>query len=84
MVADTKTAVNVKPTRIGKNIMNRKSEKRNLKNTVKLNNKLNSAANLVLRKEIFRLARIRDVLGIILVFSGIAITALIILLYRHW
>ena len=64
--------------------MNRKSEKRNLKNTAKLNNKLNSAANLVLRKEIFSLARIRDVLGIMLIFSGIGIVLLIILLRRHW
>jgi type IV secretory pathway component VirB8 len=63
--------------------MNKKTEKRHLKNTVKFTEKLNSAANLELRKEIFRLARIRDILGLILIFSVIAIIVLSILLFRH-
>jgi Tfp pilus assembly protein PilO len=70
--------------RIRGNRMNRKSEKRHLKNTEKFKQKLNSAANLALRKEIFRLARIRDILGLILIFSVVAIIALSVLLFRLW
>jgi hypothetical protein len=46
--------------------------------------KINGMATLSLRREIFRLARVRDILGIILVFSSVAIIVLSILLFRHW
>jgi hypothetical protein len=48
-----------------------------------MNKKANSDATLTLRREIFRLARIRDILGLILIFFGIAIIALSVLLFRH-
>jgi type IV secretory pathway component VirB8 len=46
--------------------------------------KINSTANLTLRKEIFRLARNRDILGVILVVSIILIITLLVLLFKHW
>ncbi|MDR2097679.1 MAG: hypothetical protein LBP37_04085 [Spirochaetaceae bacterium] len=46
--------------------------------------KINGAAALSLRREIFRLARIRDILGIALIISVIVIAVLAILLFRHW
>jgi hypothetical protein len=48
-----------------------------------MNKMANSEATLTLRREIFRLARIRDILGLILIFSGIAIIALSVLLFHH-
>jgi hypothetical protein len=49
-----------------------------------MNKKANSDATLTLRREIFRLARIRDILGIAFIVSVLAIIVLLILLYRHW
>jgi hypothetical protein len=46
--------------------------------------KINSAANNTLRREIFRLARNRDILGIAFIVSALAVIALSIILYRHW
>jgi hypothetical protein len=46
--------------------------------------KINSMATLTLRREIFRLARIRDILGITIIVSVVVITILSILLFRHW
>jgi type IV secretory pathway component VirB8 len=83
MGAAVKTVANITIKRRG-NRMNRKTERRRLKNAVKFSEKLNSAANLTLRKEIFRLARVRDILGLIFIFSLITITALSILLFLHW
>jgi hypothetical protein len=59
-------------------------EKQNLRFMRKFQDKLNSKANLSLRREIFRLARNRDILGIALVVSALAIITLSILLYRNW
>jgi hypothetical protein len=49
-----------------------------------MNKKANSGAALMLRREIFRLARCRDILGTALIFSASAIIILSILLYLHW
>jgi hypothetical protein len=84
MVAAEKTVVNMKRLKVKESGMNRKTEKRRLKSAVKFSERLNSAANLTLRKEIFRLARNRDILGISLIISALAIITLSILLYRHW
>lgn len=50
----------------------------------KFNEKINSDANRALHSEIFRLARNRDILGVLLIAALIAIITLSILLYRHW
>jgi hypothetical protein len=50
----------------------------------KYGEKINSMATITLRREIFRLARIRDILGIALFVSVVVITVLSILLFRHW
>jgi hypothetical protein len=49
-----------------------------------MNKKANGEATLMLRREIFRLARGRDILGIALILSGVAIIILSFLLYLHW
>jgi hypothetical protein len=49
-----------------------------------MNKKANSDATLTLRREIFRLARIRDILGIAFIVSVFVIIALLVLLFRHW
>jgi hypothetical protein len=49
-----------------------------------INKKANGEAALMLRREIFRLARRRDVLGVALIFSALAVIILSVLLYRHW
>jgi hypothetical protein len=49
-----------------------------------MNKKANGEATLTLRREIFRLARIRDILGIAFTVSVLVIMALLFLLYRHW
>jgi type IV secretory pathway component VirB8 len=41
---------------------------------------INSASNTALKKEIFRLARNRDILGIVAIAEGIALAILIIAL----
>ena len=59
-------------------------EKQNLRFMRKFQDKLNSKANTALRREIFRLARNRDILGIALIVSALDIITLSILLYQHW
>ena len=59
-------------------------EKQNLRFMRKFQDKLNSKANTALRREIFRLARNRDILGIALIVSALVIITLSILLYQHW
>jgi hypothetical protein len=49
----------------------------------KYTEKINGAANLALRREIFRLARNRDILGIALIIVALVIIVLSIFLYRH-
>jgi hypothetical protein len=49
-----------------------------------MNKKANSDATLTLRREIFRLARIRDILGIAFIVSVLVILVLSFLLYRRW
>jgi cell division protein FtsL len=49
-----------------------------------INKKANSEATLTLRREIFRLARIRDILGIAFIVSVLVIIVLLLLLYQHW
>jgi hypothetical protein len=71
------------------NEMSGKTERRRLRITGKLyadmmNKKANGEATLRLRREIFRLARGRDILGIALILSAVAIIILSFLLYRHW
>jgi hypothetical protein len=63
---------------------NRTDKKRRRFMREKYGEKINGMATLTLRHEIFRLARVRDILGIALVVSAVAITMLSILLYRHW
>jgi hypothetical protein len=46
--------------------------------------KINGGASRVLKHEIFRLARNRDILGILLIIASVSIITLLILLYRHW
>ena len=48
------------------------------------NEKINNDAGRLLKHEIFRLARNRDILGVLLVIAAAAIITLSILLYRHW
>jgi hypothetical protein len=50
----------------------------------KYGEKINGMAALTLRREIFRLARMRDILGIALIVSVVVITVLSILLFRRW
>jgi hypothetical protein len=50
----------------------------------KYGEKINGMATFTLRREIFRLARMRDILGIALIVSVVVITVLSILLFRHW
>jgi hypothetical protein len=50
----------------------------------KYGEKINGMATLALLREIFRLARMRDILGIALIVSIVVITILSILLFRHW
>jgi hypothetical protein len=65
--------------------MNRKAEKKRRRfMREKYAEKINSTATLTLRREIFRLARIRDIFGIALIGSALVIIILSILLYRHW
>jgi hypothetical protein len=49
-----------------------------------MNKKANSEAALTLRREIFRLARVRDILGIAFIISVLVIIVLLFLLFRHW
>jgi hypothetical protein len=49
-----------------------------------VNKKANGEAVLVLRREIFRLARGRDILGIAFILSALAVIILSFLLYLHW
>jgi hypothetical protein len=49
-----------------------------------MNKKANSDVTLTLRREIFRLARIRDILGIAFIVSVLVIIVLAILLIRNW
>jgi hypothetical protein len=63
---------------------NRTEKKRRRFMREKYTEKINSMAAFTLRREIFRLARIRDIIGIALIFSVIAIIILSILLFRHW
>jgi hypothetical protein len=46
--------------------------------------KINGDASRALKLEIFRLAKIRDTLGVILIVSIIVIITLSILLFKHW
>jgi hypothetical protein len=50
----------------------------------KYGEKINGMATLTLRREIFRLARMRDIFGIAMIVSVVVITVLSILLFRHW
>jgi hypothetical protein len=50
----------------------------------KYSEKINGIATLSLRREIFRLARNRDILGVSLIVASVLIAALSILLIRHW
>jgi hypothetical protein len=65
-------------------VSNKTQKKRRRFMREKYDEKINGMATLALRREIFRLARMRDVLGIALIISVIAITVLSILLFRHW
>jgi hypothetical protein len=44
--------------------------------------RINGAANLDLRKEIFRLARNRDILGLLLIAAALVIVVLLVLLLK--
>jgi hypothetical protein len=44
---------------------------------------INSMANTDLRKEIYRLARNRDILGLLLIAAGLTIAVLLVLLFRR-
>jgi hypothetical protein len=46
--------------------------------------KINDDANKLLKIEMFRLARARDILGVLAIAGAAAVTVLIILLVRHW
>jgi ABC-type long-subunit fatty acid transport system fused permease/ATPase subunit len=63
---------------------NRNEKKRRRFMREKYMEKINGSATLALRREIFRLARIRDILGIAFIISVLVIIALLVLLYRHW
>jgi hypothetical protein len=63
---------------------NRAEKKRRRIIREKYGEKINGMATLALRREIFRLARVRDVFGIALIVSAIAIIVLSFLLFRHW
>jgi hypothetical protein len=45
---------------------------------------INGMANVDLRKEIFRLARNRDILGLLLIAAALVIIALLALLLKRW
>jgi len=45
---------------------------------------VNAMAQNDLRKEIFRLARNRDILGVLLIAAAVVCAALAVLLWRHW
>jgi hypothetical protein len=62
---------------------NRAEKKRRRFIREKYTEKINDMATLALRREIFRLARIRDVLGLILIFSGVAIIVLSALIFHR-
>ena len=64
--------------------MNEKKERSRRLKQIKLTEKINSDANKILRLEIFRLARSRDRLGILLIIAAAIIAALVILLVKHW
>jgi len=49
-----------------------------------LTEKINNDASRLLKSEIFRLARNRDVLGIFLIIAVGVIITLSIFLYKHW
>lgn len=49
-----------------------------------MNKKANSEAVLTLRREIFRLARVRDILGIAFIVSVLVMLILLFLLFCHW
>jgi hypothetical protein len=49
----------------------------------KYKEKIIGAANLALRREIFRIARNRDILGIALIITALVIITLLIFLYRR-
>jgi type IV secretory pathway component VirB8 len=82
--AVTKTVVNIRLKRRGGIKVGEKTEKKRRRfMREKYTEKINSTANLALRREIFRLARNRDILGIVLIIAALAIIALSIFLYRH-
>jgi hypothetical protein len=84
MVAAVRTVANMTIKEKG-NKMSGKTEKRRRRfMREKYTEKINGSATLALRREIFCLARVRDILGLNLIFSVIAIMALSILLFRHW
>ena len=60
-----------------------KQSKANIKH-IKLTQKINSDANKLLRAQIFRLARNRDILGLFLIIAVGVIITLSILLIKHW
>jgi len=60
-----------------------KQPKANIKH-IKLTQKINSDANKLLRAQIFRLARNRDILGLFLIIAVGVIITLSILLIKHW
>jgi hypothetical protein len=61
--------------------MNSKQEKKRRKQTrEKYREAINGVAASALRREIWRLARVRDLIGILAIVEGIAIAALAILL----
>jgi hypothetical protein len=45
---------------------------------------INSMANTDLRKEIYRLARNRDILGLLLIAAAVVIVVLSVMLLKRW
>jgi len=63
--------------------MNEKKERSRRLKQIKLTEKINSDANKILRLEIYRLARNRDRLGILLIIAAAIIATLVILLIKR-
>jgi type IV secretory pathway component VirB8 len=65
--------------------MNNKTEKKRRRFfRVEFSEKINDDANKLLKIEMFRIARNRDILGVLLIIASAVIIALIILLIKHW
>jgi len=65
--------------------MNNKTEKKRRRFfRESFSEKINNDANKLLKIEMYNLARNRDILGVLLIIAGAVITALTILLVKHW